>query len=278
MSASKRRRRQPDAGPEALDQRLLQPGLARARRAGCARPARRRRTATRCSRRRAGPAARPRGCALEPVPARAQAGDDARVRDRRGGPLAAPVDLRDHAALGPAPQRRRRDAHALGSFVEGEGLLCHGLDLCNGGVEGHSAVACGRAGPLRRASASRSTSRRHSIAASAESGGSALNYFVTGATGFIGRHLLAELLEARGDHLRAGARGLARQGRLARAAARRRRGPHRPGDRRPLQAGARHRGLRREPIDHFFHLAGDLRHGRRRGRHGEGQHRGHAST
>ena len=83
-----------------------------------------------------------------------------------------------------------------------------------------------------------------------------MNYFVTGATGFIGRHLVAGAAEARGDDLRARARRLARQARRARSSgwdagegATRRRA------RRPVEAGARDRGLRRRPIDHFFHLA-----------------------
>ncbi len=70
-----------------------------------------------------------------------------------------------------------------------------------------------------------------------------MNYFVTGATGFIGRHLLAELLKREGTIyvlVREGSRGKidalvqrlgADEGRIA------------AGDRRPLQAGARRRGL-----------------------------------
>ena len=70
-----------------------------------------------------------------------------------------------------------------------------------------------------------------------------MNYFVTGATGFIGRHLLAELLKREGTIyvlVREGSRGKidalvqrlgADEGRIQ------------AGDRRPLQAGARRRGL-----------------------------------
>ena len=42
-----------------------------------------------------------------------------------------------------------------------------------------------------------------------------MTYFVTGATGFIGRHLVERLLEARRRHPRARARGLARAARRA---------------------------------------------------------------
>ena len=42
-----------------------------------------------------------------------------------------------------------------------------------------------------------------------------MKYFVTGATGFIGRHLVERLLDARGHDLRARARGLARAARGA---------------------------------------------------------------
>jgi hypothetical protein len=156
-------RRQSDAVPEALDQRLLEPGLARGvlqvalgllvvaeQRLDVAvgQP----------------PLAASLAEALERVAPRAQPRDDPRVRDRRRGPLAAPVDLGNHAAFGPAPERRRRDAHALGSFVESEGRLCHGPDCATAEWKGHSAAACGRAGPLRRPVAPRrlpvSTSRK----------------------------------------------------------------------------------------------------------------------
>ena len=72
-----------------------------------------------------------------------------------------------------------------------------------------------------------------------------LNYFVTGATGFIGRHLIEELLKREGTIyalVREGSRG-----RLDDALAGARRGrPHRARARRPLEGGPRHRGLRRE--------------------------------
>jgi len=51
--------------------------------------------------------------------------DDPRVGHGRGRPFAPAVDLRDHAALGPAPERRRGDADALGGFRQGEGREGH---------------------------------------------------------------------------------------------------------------------------------------------------------
>src|ERR687893_1500570 len=96
--------------------------------------------------------------------------------------------------------------------------------------------------------------RKGSIATSAESGGSALNYFVTGATGFIGRHLLAELLKREGTIyvlVREGSRGKidelvqrigAPDGRIVPVT----------GDLSKPALGVE--GFE-EPVDHFFHLA-----------------------
>jgi hypothetical protein len=72
-----------------------------------------------------------------------------------------------------------------------------------------------------------------------------LNYFVTGATGFVGRHPGRGAPEARRDHLRARPRGLPREGRGPGPAPRGARGPHRAGARRPVEAGARRREVRR---------------------------------
>jgi thioester reductase-like protein len=80
-----------------------------------------------------------------------------------------------------------------------------------------------------------------------------LNYFVTGATGFVGRHLVAELLKREGTiHVlvREGSRGKvdALRDRLG------------AGDRiQPVSGDLAKPGLGvegfDEPIDHFFHLA-----------------------
>ena len=86
-----------------------------------------------------------------------------------------------------------------------------------------------------------------------------MTYFVTGATGFIGRHLLERLLQREGDiHVlvRPGSTGEARRDRRA---ARRRRAGSRPshGDLEQPLLGARGRAVAalRGNVDHFFHLA-----------------------
>ena len=85
--------------------------------------------------------------------------------------------------------------------------------------------------------------------------GGIVNYFVTGATGFIGRHLVAGAPEARRDHLRARPRGLAR---AARRADRRARDAEATGSW-PCRAICRSRRwasrASTSEIDHFFHLA-----------------------
>ena len=104
--------------------------------------------------------------------------------------------------------------------------------------------------------------------------GGFLNYFVTGATGFIGRHLVAELLKRDGTIyalVREGSRGKldALAQRLGRS-----RGEDRARGGRPLEGRARHRGLR--PADRpSLPPGGRLRHRGRRGGIGARERRGH---
>ena len=86
-----------------------------------------------------------------------------------------------------------------------------------------------------------------------------MRYFVTGATGFIGRHLVERAAEARGHDLRARARGLARAARGAAVVVGRRRGAASC----PVIGDLTAPGLgvsdadreQLEGVDHFFHLA-----------------------
>jgi hypothetical protein len=118
-----RGRRQPDARPEALDQRGLETGLV----GGVVQ----RSLPSLVSEHRldvaVGEAALPSRLAdlVEPVAPLAQPGHDASVGHGRLGPLALPVELRDHALLRPAAERRGGDADALGRLLQREGLLAH---------------------------------------------------------------------------------------------------------------------------------------------------------
>ena len=105
-----------------------------------------------------------------------------------------------------------------------------------------------------------------------------MSYFVTGATGFIGRNLVERLLAARGHDLRPGAGRIARAPGGAAHRLGRRRSPHRPDRRRPHPA--RPRGLRGGPAGDagrdrpLLPPGGDLRHDRRRRDAGGRQRRG----
>ena len=105
-----------------------------------------------------------------------------------------------------------------------------------------------------------------------------MRYFVTGATGFIGRHLVERLLEREGTIY-----VLVREGSRARleelmSSLGRRAGPHRAGDRRPDGARAGRLGRRprsargRRPL---LPPRRDLRHVRRRGEQPARERRGH---
>ncbi len=81
-----------------------------------------------------------------------------------------------------------------------------------------------------------------------------MNYFVTGATGFIGRNLVEELLKRDGTVyalVRDGSQGQARRARPAARSGR----PARAGAGRPVQGGPRASRTSARRIDHFFHLA-----------------------
>ena len=86
-------------------------------------------------------------------------------------------------------------------------------------------------------------------------------YFVTGATGFIGRHLVERLLEREGDiHV------LVREGSREKLEALvRERGPRQAGDRRHPRAEPRRRPERAAEDRPLLPPRRDLRHGRRRG-------------
>ena len=106
-----------------------------------------------------------------------------------------------------------------------------------------------------------------------------MTYFVTGATGFIGRHLVERLLERDGQInvlVREGSRGRLEELIAGLGAA----GAHRPGDRRPRRAAAGDlRRGRRAPARRRRALlppGGDLRHDRRRRAQRAAQRRRHA--
>ena len=108
-----------------------------------------------------------------------------------------------------------------------------------------------------------------------------VTYFVTGATGFIGRHLVERLLEREGDDPRARAPGLARPARRADRAL----GPARRAHRRRSSGDlaepllGRRRGARERAARHGRPLLpprGGLRHDRRRDAQRAAQRRRHA--
>ena len=105
-----------------------------------------------------------------------------------------------------------------------------------------------------------------------------MTYFVTGATGFIGRHLVERLLEPRRRHPRARPRGLpATTGSADRPVGRA--GPRAAGRGRPRPAAARPDRQRRRtptwPGEALLPPRGDLRHDRGRGAQPRAQRRRH---
>ena len=106
-----------------------------------------------------------------------------------------------------------------------------------------------------------------------------MNYFVTGATGFIGRNLVQRLLQREGTIyalVRAGSRGRLEELRTAlgsrRGAGRADRRRPRPARARGLRGGPAHPARRGRPL---LPPGGDLRHDRRRRGAGDRQRRGH---
>ncbi len=189
---------------------------------------------------------RPRSCTPSPAstrrprsrsrrPQRAAGRTDATTDGRRGSRRRADASRPPHAA---AADRRSARRPGAGRRRAAAGRRCRaGTRSCS------AAASSIRPAP----------SPRHRLRA--------MSSFVTGATGFIGRHLVAELVDApRGTGLRAGPRGLAGQARRAATPVGRPGGPGRRRSSATCRAtgsGSTRTGSpsTRAPSTHVFHLA-----------------------